>query len=160
MALHTLVRHQKLPVNIEKAWDFISTPGNLSRITPDYMGFIVTSELSDGKMYPGMIISYIVKPFMGIPLRWITEITHVHEPFYFVDEQRFGPYTFWHHKHFLKEITGGVEMTDIIHYKVPLWFIGDLINSFLVRKQLSKIFEFRFKKAEEIFGKYQEHFQG
>jgi ligand-binding SRPBCC domain-containing protein len=160
MGLQNLVRHQKLPISIEKAWEFISSPRNLSKITPDNMGFTITSDFNDEKMYSGMIISYIVKPVLKIPIRWVTEITHIQEPDYFVDEQRSGPYKFWHHKHFIKEINGGVEMTDIIHYKVPFWFIGDILNTLFIRRQLSSIFDFRSKKLEEIFGKYSENNKG
>jgi ligand-binding SRPBCC domain-containing protein len=156
MGLQTMVRQQKLPINIEKAWEFISSPENLKKITPPNMGFNITSEFPGGKMYAGMIISYIVKPVLRIPIRWVTEITHIQEPQYFVDEQRFGPYSFWHHKHFLKEISGGVEMTDTVHYKVPFWFIGDFVNFLFIRKQLSEIFNYRCKKLEELFGKYPE----
>jgi len=154
MSLQSITTNQRIPISLDKAWDFISSPENLKKITPPAMGFHIISEFPGEKMYPGMIISYIVKPFLGIPVRWITEITHVRKPEYFVDEQRFGPYSFWHHKHFLKVIDGGVEMIDIVHYKVPFWFIGDIINFLFIRKQLSKIFNYRYKKVEELFGKF------
>lgn len=162
MSLHILSTVQRIPVSITEAWDFLSSPANLKVITPEDMGFHITSgfdgAVSDntifGKMYPGMIITYIVKPILHIPVKWVTEITHVQEPFYFVDEQRFGPYKFWHHKHFLKEVQGGVEMTDIIHYKLPLGPLGDLMNILFVRKKLGEIFEYRFNKLEKLFGKF------
>jgi len=103
-----------------------------------------------------MVISYIVKPFPILPLQWVTEITHVNEPNYFVDEQRFGPYSFWHHKHFLKEIEGGVLMEDTVHYKIPLGIIGDMANSLMIKSQLKTIFEFRHEELERIFGKWPE----
>ena len=102
-------------------------------------------------MYPGQIIEYTVKPLLGIPLYWMTEITHVEEGKYFVDEQRFGPYSLWHHQHHFREVPGGVEMTDIVHYKIPLWILGDIANALFVRKQLQGIFDYRFKKVEELF---------
>jgi ligand-binding SRPBCC domain-containing protein len=103
-------------------------------------------------MYAGQIIEYTVKPVLGIPVYWMTEITHVEEGRFFVDEQRFGPYRFWHHQHHFHEIPGGVEMTDIVHYKNPLWLLGDLANGLFVKKRLEQIFDFRFKKVEELFG--------
>ncbi|MCG7858958.1 SRPBCC family protein, partial [Flavihumibacter sediminis] len=103
------------------------------------------------KMYPGQIIEYTVKPLFGIPLYWMTEITHVEEGKYFVDEQRFGPYSLWHHQHHFREVPGGVEMTDIVHYKIPLWILGDIANALFVRKQLQGIFDYRFKKVNELF---------
>ena len=102
-------------------------------------------------MYPGQIIEYKVKPVLGIPLYWMTEITHVEHKKYFIDEQRFGPYSLWHHQHHFKEVANGVEMTDIVHYKIPFWFLGDIANTLMVKKQLKQIFDFRYKKAAEIF---------
>lgn len=161
MSLHILNTSQRLPISIAEAWDFLSSPANLKVITPEDMGFNITSgfdgTVSDntvfGRMYPGMIITYVVKPMLNIPVKWVTEITHVQEPDYFVDEQRFGPYKFWHHKHFLKEVPGGVEMTDIVHYKLPFGPLGEIMNRVLVRKKLEHIFEYRFNKLEKLFGK-------
>ena len=103
-------------------------------------------------MYTGQIIEYTVKPVLGIPLYWMTEITHVVDKQFFVDEQRFGPYTMWHHQHHFKAVDGGVEMTDIVHYKLPFWFLGDIANTLFVKKQLQGIFDFRWKKVEDLFG--------
>jgi ligand-binding SRPBCC domain-containing protein len=153
MSLHSLSTVQKLPISIEEAWTFFSSPKNLKVITPDYMGFKITSDLGDGKMYSGQIISYIVTPVLNVPMEWVTEISHVSEPHYFVDEQRFGPYAFWHLKHFFKEIEGGVEMTDTVHYKVPLGPIGDVVNALFVKNKLKEIFDYRYQKLESLFGK-------
>jgi len=152
--MHTLHRTQKLPINLQQAWDFFSAPANLKTITPAYMGFEMTSKHHGDKMYAGQIITYIVKPILGIPLKWCTEITHVQAPDYFVDEQRFGPYTFWHHQHKFTEIDNGILMEDIVHYKLPFWFIGNIANSLMVEQQLADIFEFRHKKLIELFGEY------
>jgi ligand-binding SRPBCC domain-containing protein len=152
--LYMLKAIQNIPAGIDTVWDFISSPKNLKTITPPYMGFEITSEENMGKMYPGQIIAYEVSPILSIKMDWVTEITHVKDKEYFVDEQRFGPYSLWHHKHFIKPIGNGTEMTDIVHYKLPMGFLGDLANSILVRKQLNEIFDFRFHKLEELFGKY------
>ena len=117
------------------------------------MGFQILSG-ADRPMYPGQIIQYIVTPVLNIPTKWVTEITHVDNKKYFVDEQRFGPYALWHHKHFIKEIPGGVEMEDIIDYKVPLGFLGQLFHPFIVRPKLEQIFEYRRKKLIKMFGEY------
>ncbi len=155
MSVHALKSVQRLPVSLESAWTFFSDPSNLKVITPAHLGFQVTSDpdFSSRKMYPGQIITYTVKPILGIPLFWMTEITHVQEPGFFVDEQRVGPYTLWHHQHHFKTIPGGVEMTDLVHYKVPLGWLGDLANWLFVRRQLQGIFDFRTKKLETLFGK-------
>lgn len=154
MALHQIVAEQFLPISREEAWNFLSSPLNLSTITPDYMGFEITSEINkETKMYSGMIITYKVRPLLGIPMNWVTEIKHVEQPIYFVDEQRHGPYKMWHHKHFIEEVEGGVIMKDQIHYRLPLGFLGDLANWMFVKKQLKGIFDYREKKLNQIFPK-------
>lgn len=151
MKIYRLHTTQKLPIGIDKAWDFFSDPKNLKIITPDYMGFNTLSG-DDRKMFPGQIIQYIVKPVMGIPVKWVTEITHVQDKYYFVDEQRFGPYSLWHHKHFFKEIEGGIEMEDIVDYKLPFGILGQLLHPFLVKPKLQQIFDYRSEKLKSLFG--------
>jgi ligand-binding SRPBCC domain-containing protein len=154
--VYSLKATQKLPIPIEEAWDFFSRPDNLKDITPTHLGFNIISQHHGKRMFAGQIIEYKVSPLLGIPLYWMTEITHVEEGRYFVDEQRYGPYSLWHHQHHFKSIDGGVEMTDIVHYKLPLWFVGDIAHGLFVKKQLQSIFSFRFQKAEALFGKWQE----
>lgn len=148
--LHTTL---KIPASVEQVWDFISSPKNLKKITPQSMGFNITSKLPAEKMYPGMIISYKVSPLLGIKMNWVTEITHVKEREYFVDEQRVGPYSIWHHEHKIESIDNGVLMTDIVSYKPPFGFLGSIANTILIKKQLKTIFDFRTKAIEKIFGK-------
>jgi ligand-binding SRPBCC domain-containing protein len=146
---------QSLPIGIEEAWDFFSSPLNLAKITPESMAFTVTSALQpDEKMYPGMIITYKVSPVAGVKLNWMTEITQVEEHQYFIDEQRFGPYKFWHHQHHFKAIPGGVEMNDILTYGLPMGIFGNIANSVFVAAKLQEIFNFRKQKVTEIFGEY------
>ena len=151
--VYRLSSKQQLPISIDKAWEFLSSPKNLKIITPDYMSFDIVSG-TDKPMYAGQIIQYIVTPVLGIKTNWVTEITHVVNKYYFVDEQRFGPYALWHHKHFIKEIDGGVEMEDIIDYKVPFGFLGRLVHPILVKPKLTEIFNYRTKKLIELFGEY------
>ena len=149
---YTLRTTQLLKSDIDTVWDFMSSPENLALITPQYMGFTILSEKDDiRKMYPGQIIEYYVTPVMGIKMNWVTEITHVVHHHYFVDEQRFGPYAFWHHKHFIKEVPGGIEMIDILHYKVPFGFIGKIVNTLFIRHKIKEIFDYRFNKLEQLF---------
>ena len=150
MKIYQLKALQNLPISIEEAWEFFSNPNNLSVITPEWLNFKVTSKLSD-KMYPGMIITYKVHPVLGIPNTWVTEITNVKEPFYFVDEQRFGPYKLWHHQHHFKENDNGVEMFDIVNYALPFDPLSRPLNSMLVEKKVKEIFEYREKKLREMF---------
>jgi len=153
MKIYTLHTKQNLPISLQEAWDFLSSPKNLKTITPDYMGFNILSG-AEKPMFPGQIIQYIVTPVLGIPTKWVTEITHVQYKKYFVDEQRFGPYSLWHHKHFLKEIPGGVEMEDIVDYKIPMGILGQLVHPILVKPKLNEIFNYRQKKLIELFGEY------
>lgn len=146
---------QLLPISLEEAWDFFSSPMNLAEITPADMAFTVTSDREgQEKMYPGMIITYKIAPVMGIKLNWMTEITHVKEYSYFVDEQRFGPYRFWHHQHHFKAIAGGVEMHDILTYGLPAGIFGNIANSLFVADKLQAIFNYRKAKIIERFGRY------
>ena len=151
MKLYQLHSKQALPISKKEAWDYLSNPANLKVITPEHMGFHILSGI-DRPMFPGQIIQYKVSPFPGYTTKWVTEITHVNEGNYFVDEQRFGPYALWHHKHFIKEIDGGVEMEDIIDYKIPFGILGQLAHPLIVKKQLIEIFKHRERKLIELFG--------
>ncbi len=151
--MYQLKTVQKIPTSLDKAWEFFSSPANLKVITPDYLGFEVTSPLPD-KMYEGMFITYKVAPILGIKMNWATEITHISDKKFFVDEQRQGPYKIWHHEHHFKEIDGGLEMTDIVSYLPPFGILGKMAHPIIVKPKLNEIFEYRFQKVEELFGKY------
>jgi len=153
MKIYTFHRKQKLPITLNEAWEFLSNPRNLSTLTPKEMNFTIISN--DNKpMYAGQVIQYGVTPIARIKAKWISEITHLVDGKYFVDLQLYGPYAFWHHKHFIHEIDGGVEMEDIIDYKVPLGILGQIVHPFLVKPKLEEIFRYRQKKLIEIFGEY------
>lgn len=150
MKLHQFKAKQILPISLDKAWSFFSDPGNLSKLTPEYLNFKITTELPN-EMYEGMIISYKVHPILGIPVNWVTEITSVKEKNFFIDEQRFGPYKFWHHQHHFNEVDGGLEMIDVISYALPFDPFSRLINKLLVEKKIKGIFDFRQKVLKKIF---------
>lgn len=152
--VYTLKTVQPIPAPLEKVWPFFSNPANLKDITPAYMQFSIISQHHGEKMYPGQIIEYKVSPLPGVRMYWMTEITHVEEGKYFVDEQRFGPYSLWHHQHHFRSMEGGVEMTDIVHYKIPLGWLGDIAHGLFVKKKLASIFDYRYQKVEERFGKW------
>jgi len=152
MAFYQLIKTQKLPVSINEVWEFISSPANLKEITPQHMGFVLNSNNGNMKMYPGMIIIYKVSPLFGIKLNWVTEITHVKDFEYFVDEQRIGPYSMWHHQHKIEQIEGGVLMTDIVTYQPPFGILGAIANSVLIKNQLQQIFDYRTVALEKRFG--------
>lgn len=151
MKIYRLTRKQILPISLEAAWDFFSSPANLPKITPKHMGFKMMYMSGGQKMYPGQIIQYIVHGLPGIPMDWITEITHVQEPNYFVDEQRFGPYALWHHQHHFKEVAGGVEMIDEVNYAIPLGLLGRMANWLFVEREVNRIFDHRYQALASFF---------
>lgn len=117
------------------------------------MGFKILNISGGPKMYSGQIIRYSIYGLAGIPMNWVTEITHVQEPYYFVDEQRFGPYALWHHQHHFKAVAGGVEMTDEVNYAIPFGPIGRLAHRLFVEHELNRIFDYRFSKLKTYFKK-------
>jgi ligand-binding SRPBCC domain-containing protein len=151
MAVCQLKISQKIPAPLEQVWDFIASPKNLKIITPPSMGFDITSNNGNDKMYEGMIIRYKISPVFGIKTTWVTEITHI-KPFqYFVDEQRVGPYNLWHHEHFVDKVEGGTLMTDIVTYQPPLGFLGAMANAMFIKRKLDEIFDFRTEALDRIF---------
>jgi len=153
MKIFKLKYSQKLPISLNEAWDFLSSPKNLELITPRNMDFKIT-DWDEKKAYPGQIIQYTVKPLLGVKINWVTEITQVKDKEFFIDEQRFGPYSFWHHKHFLKEVENGILIEDVIHYKIPLGPIGVLVNFLFINSKLNSIFKYRKQELIKIFGDY------
>ena len=150
MKIHRLEVQQKLPITLDEAWDFFSSPENLDLITPDDMSFQIISG-ADCKAYAGQLITYKIKPLLNIPMTWVTEIIQCVDKKYFIDEQRFGPYKFWHHQHHFEETDDGVLMKDILHYVLPFGFIGEIIGSILLHKKVKNIFNYREQKLSEIF---------
>lgn len=154
MAFYQFEKEQKINASKEEVWDFISSPKNLKKITPTYMGFDITSNNIDDKMYEGMLISYQVKPLLNIKTDWVTEITHIKEGQFFIDEQRMGPYKMWHHQHFIEEIPSGVLMRDIVSYIPPFGFLGAIANQLIIKSKLEQIFAFRKEALENKYGVY------
>jgi ligand-binding SRPBCC domain-containing protein len=151
MKLYHLKRTQFLPITMSEAWSFFSSPHNLARITPSLLRFQILYISGGDKMYSGQIIHYKINALPGVRMNWVTEITHVNEPFYFIDEQRSGPYALWHHQHRFKEASGGVEMIDELNYSIPLGWIGRLAHLVFVGRAVSAIFEHRYKVLAQYF---------
>ncbi len=151
MGFYQFYREQTVHTSMDELWDFISSPQNLKKITPAYMGFDIRSEGLPPRIYEGMIISYSVKPLWGIKTNWVTEITHIRDKEYFVDEQRVGPYTMWHHQHIVKQKGDKVFMNDIVSYKPPFFVLGSIANSLFIQNKLNEIFDYRTKILEELF---------
>jgi len=147
---YQLKKTQFLQASLDEVWDFIRDPSNLSKITPKQMDFKIQGE-NPKTMYPGMMIGYRVKPLLGIPIPWVTEITHIQDKKYFVDEQRLGPYKIWHHEHHLQAKNGGIEMYDIVSYCIGFSVLDPLLNHYIVEPQLQKIFDYREKVLNKLF---------
>lgn len=154
--VYSLKSVQKVPASLDDVWRFFSNAKNLMAVTPPHLNLKVTNEVYGDGVYAGQVMTYNVKPLLGISLSWMTEITHVKERCYFVDEQRKGPYKLWHHQHHFKEIAGGVEMTDLVHYRLPFGPLGNLAHGLIVKKELEKIFTYRYQKIIELFGDWNE----
>ncbi len=151
MRLHRFTATQFLPVDLKTAWEFFSDPRNLQCMTPPWLNLVPTSEVPP-EMHPGLIVTYQVKPALGIPVTWVTEITHVVDRQFFVDEQRSGPYRFWHHQHHFREVAGGTEARDVLHYALPFGAAGALLGGALVKRRIDEIFEYRRRALEQRFG--------
>jgi ligand-binding SRPBCC domain-containing protein len=151
MAFYQFQKEQFIKTSIKDIWDFISSPQNLKKITPKNMGFDIRTPNLPDKIYEGMIISYTVRPLLGIPTNWVTEITHIRDKSYFVDEQRVGPYKLWHHQHIIIPKKNGVLMKDIVSYQPPFGLLGNVANALVIKNKLNEIFDFRTKELERIF---------
>jgi len=149
--METIEQKQVLPIGLDEAWSFFSNPANLGKITPASMRFRVLNGPLPEEIYPGMIIIYSVRPVLNLPMKWVTEISQVRSPRYFVDNQKAGPYSFWHHRHFLNPTAGGVEVIDIVDFEVPFGWIGRLLEKWFVMKKVLKIFNYRRDKLNELF---------
>lgn len=150
MKLYQKETVQHVNATVGECWTFFSNPKNLQKITPEGMGFKIT-DFDHKLMYAGQIIQYKVTPLLGITLSWMTEITYVKQNSYLIDEQRFGPYSFWHHKHFFEATPNGTKMTDVVHYGLPLGFLGRIMNTLVVKNKLKSIFAYRVTKVDEMF---------
>jgi ligand-binding SRPBCC domain-containing protein len=153
MRVYQLERTTTIPITLDEAWEFFSRPENLNVLTPDDLQFEILSNISGQEMYAGMIIQYRISPFTGVRFNWTTEITHCEEKRFFVDEQRFGPYSFWHHQHHFREEQGQVKMTDIVHYGLPFGPLGTLAHAVFVRKKLEHIFSYRTQKIAALWNR-------
>ena len=153
--VYALQSVQRVPASLDDIWAFFSDARNLAAVTPPHLNLKVTNRVYGESVYAGQVMTYTVRPLLGIPLAWMTEITHVEPKVYFVDEQRKGPYKLWHHQHHFKAIEGGTEMTDLVHYRLPFGPLGTIAHGLLVKKELEKIFSYRYQKIIERFGNWE-----
>ncbi len=149
--MYKLQQIQHIPVDINEAWNFFSSPDNLKLITPEYMNFKILNRSDVGDMYPGMIITYTISPLFNLSIKWATEITQLKDHKYFIDNQIKGPYKIWHHEHHFKETDKGVEMRDVLFYELSYGFLGKLVYKLFVKKRVEEIFNYRYKKIKELF---------
>lgn len=150
--IHRLQRGQSVPAGLEEVWAYFSVPENLNELTPPDMHFRIISNTA-AQMAAGQLIEYRVRFMPVVRSRWLTEIAHVRELAYFVDEQRIGPYRFWHHQHHFEPIPGGTRNRDEVTYELPFGGLGDLVHAVWVRRRLNHIFDYRQQKIAELFGR-------
>lgn len=151
MKIHSFKQKQLLHISHDQAWAFFANPQNLTKLTPEWMQLTLLSEAPQ-MMYEGMIITQQIKPILGIPLTWVTEITRIKERSYFIDEQRIGPYRFWHHEHRLRETPTGIEIIDTLHYALPFGIFGEIAHQIAVKRKIAEVFAFRYEALEKLFG--------
>ncbi len=151
MKVYNLERKSTLPITIDKAWSFFSDPKNLAKITPDSMNFEILTKDLPPSIYSGLLVQYTVTPLLGLKMKWLTEIKHVNKPFYFIDEQKSGPYTLWYHEHSFSENGSQTIMTDKVSYALPFSILGNISHSIFVRKKIESIFDHREKVIADLF---------
>ncbi len=149
--MYSILYRQIIPRPIEQTWDFFSNPANLKLLTPAGMKFELMNESID-EMYEGIVLGYTLAPLAGIKLSWYSEITKIEAKKYFIDQQLKGPFKIWHHQHHFRETDSGTEVTDLVHYELPLGFIGKLFHPLFVERRVKDMFEYRYQKARELFG--------
>jgi ligand-binding SRPBCC domain-containing protein len=149
--IHYLHREQIISASVEHVWEYFADPYNLNELTPPDMNFEIVAG-GDVCMYEGQLIEYRVEFLRGLRSLWLTEIAHVREGTYFVDEQQVGPYRFWYHEHFFKPWEGGMKMIDHITYAAPFGMIGDIVNDLWIKNRLAYIFDYRRQKISDLFG--------
>lgn len=152
--MYTICYSQRVPLSLEECWRFFSSPRNLKMITPEHLRFSILNDPGPGTIYAGQIIHYRIKPIWNIPIEWVTEITHVQKPDYFIDEQRSGPYKLWHHEHRFEAIENGVLMHDTVYYQLHFGFAGRALHALWVKSAVEAIFTYRKDKLETLFGSY------
>lgn len=150
--IHQLKAVQKIPVSLDTAWKYMADPRNLLSITPVSLNLKMTNEISGDEVYAGQVLTYTVKPLLGIPVKWVTEITQMERLKMFVDDQKKGPYKLWNHQHHFRSIEGGVEITDLVRYQLPMGILGNMAHGIIVKPKLKSIFQYRFQKINELFG--------
>lgn len=153
MKVYHLSRKLRLPITQDVAWAFFSNPATLSQLTPPDSKMVDESVELPKKIHAGMLQVFRVSPMKWLPaVRWAAEITHVDAPNYFVDEQKIGPFAFWHHRHSVTPVASGVEIGDLVHYAMPFGILGEWVHALFVRKQLERLFDYRQQMLEEFFG--------
>jgi len=151
---------QKIPLSLKESWEFFSKPENLKILTPKHLGFVIKNSQDLSVMYEGQVIAYTIYPFLGIPVEWVSEITHVEENRYFIDRQQLGPYKYWHHEHRFEPLKNGVEMVDIVYYEMPFGILGKALHFMKIRRDIEEIFIYRRSVLEKMFGTYHQELPG
>jgi ligand-binding SRPBCC domain-containing protein len=144
---HILESRRWLPLARSDVFAFFAAPGNLARITPSWLGFRLLTERPT--MAAGAVLDYRIL-WGGVPLAWRTYVREYDPPYRFVDVQVRGPYARWEHRHLFLEERGGTWVEDRVTYRLPLGPVGRLVHALLVRRQLARIWEHRWRRIAEL----------
>ncbi len=146
MADFSLERTLVVPGSLADVFAFFSDPWNLEAITPPELRFAIVE--APASLEQGSLIAYRLR-ISGVPVRWLTEITEWNPPRGFADRQSKGPYRLWEHTHRFTEVPGGTEVYDHVRYRV---LGGRLVERFLVRPKLERIFDYRTERLADLLG--------
>jgi uncharacterized protein len=146
---HELLVEQWLPKKVNEIFPFFSECENLERITPNFLQFKVVAK-STRTIQEGTVFDYRIK-IHGVPVTWKSLIKDWQPNKQFVDAQVEGPYSYWHHTHSFEELAGGTLLRDRVVYRLPMGWLGNLVMSQKVTRDLDDIFAYRRKIIREIF---------
>ena len=149
MRVRTLTTELWLPRPIDEIFAFFSDAHNLDVLTPPWLHFrILTPHPIDLRL--GAIIEYRIR-WRWLPLAWRTEIAAWEPPHRFIDRQVKGPYSQWVHEHTFEPRDGGTFLRDRVDYAVAGWILEPILDRFVVRPDIQRIFDYRKAKMRELF---------
>ncbi len=144
------VTEQWVPHPPEHVWPFFCDEGNLEELTPEFLNFKVLAKSTPG-IGEGTLIDYRLKLY-GIPMDWQSRIEGWEPARHFVDTQLKGPYSYWRHVHEFIPLANGTLMRDVVHYRLPLGWLGSVVAGWKVESQVDRIFSYRSTKIAKRFG--------
>ncbi len=155
LRMHRFYTEQNLPVSKDQVWKFFSDASNLMILTHPKMKMTMESENGLTPIFEGKILKIKIKLFGIFPSFFLSEITELQAPDFFIDTQLKGPFAYWQHKHLLTEIDGGTKITDEVTFKFPLGFMGVAAYHLFGKEYLKGVFDYRKIVLEKRFGVFE-----